>query len=139
MKISYFELAQNISSRNHNDYETQILLTDCHIKEQNWVKARHQITPLLEHKPMKEVCLLMAKIEEGYSGDSHKINAWISRSNLGKLSKIWVCHISGISQTNWASVSKAGYFNSLEWKYPINISSLEGSGFEINPIDYIEN
>ena len=81
----------------------------------------------------------MQKIEEGYSGDSHKINAWISRSNLGKLSKIWVCHISGISQTNWASVSKAGYFNSLEWKYPINISSLEGSGFEINPIDYIEN
>ena len=81
----------------------------------------------------------MAKIEEGYSGDSHKINAWISRSNLGKLSKIWVCHISGISQTNWTSVSKAGYFNSLEWKYPINISSLEGSGFEINPIEYIDS
>ena len=43
MKIPYLELAKDISSDTRNDYETQILLTECYIKEQNWEKARHQI------------------------------------------------------------------------------------------------
>ena len=62
----------------------------------------------------------MSKIEEGETGDPQKINAWISRSNLGKLSKIWVCQISNISQIQWTSVSKGGYFNTLEWRYTNN-------------------
>ena len=139
LKISYLDLVKHIVSNTKDNYESRILLAESYIENQSWDDARLKIKSLLNHKPYRDVCLLMAKIEEGYSGDSHKINAWISRSNLGKLSKIWVCHISGISQTNWTSVSKAGYFNSLEWKYPINISSLEGSGFEINSIDYIDN
>ena len=113
-------------------------MTECCIEKQQWEEAKNQIKSLLEFKPAKEVCLLMAKIEEGYSGDPQKINAWISRSNLGKLSKIWVCHISGISQTQWTSVSKGGYFNTLEWKYSSNFQELQGPGLEINSIDYIE-
>ena len=138
LKISYLELVKHICSNAKDNYETKILLTECHIEKQSWNEARNQIKSLLDHKPSREICLLMAKIEEGYSGDPQKINAWVSRSNVGKLSKIWVCHISGISQTHWSSVSKEGYFNSLEWKYPNNISILEGSGFEINSIDYID-
>ena len=139
LKISYLELVKYIVANTKDNYETQILLAESYLDNQSWDNARLQIKSLLSHKPTREVCLLMSKIEEGYSGDSHKINAWISRSNLGKLSKVWVCHISGISQAKWTSVSKSGYFNSLEWKYPINISSLEGSGFEINSIDYIDS
>ena len=67
-----------------------------------------------------------------------KINAWISRSNLGKLSKIWICHISGVSQTQWTSVSKGGYFNTLDWRNSKNMPELQGPGLEISPIDYIE-
>ena len=66
----------------------------------------------------------MAKIEEGDNGDPQKIDAWIARSNLGKLNRIWICQISGLSQIQWTPISKAGYFNSLEWKYPNNISSI---------------
>ena len=62
--------------------------------------------------------MTMAKIEEGDSNDVQKINSWISRSNFGKLNKVWICRISNISQTEWSSVSKAGYFNSLEWRRP---------------------
>ena len=138
LKISYLELAKHIISNAKDNYETHILLAECYIEKQNWEDARNQIKYLLDHKPPKEICLLMAKIEESDSGDPQKINAWISRSNFGKLSKIWICHISGRSQIQWTSVSKDGYFNSLEWKYPNNISGLEGSGFEINSIDYID-
>ena len=138
MKIPYFELAKFITSNSSNDYESIIMLTETLIEEENWINAKNQIKSLLEHKPLKEVCLLMAKIEEGDTGDPQTIDAWVSRSNFGKLSKIWICRISGLSQTNWTSVSKSGYFNSLDWKYPNNISQLSGSEFEISGINYID-
>ena len=65
--------------------------------------------------------------------------AWVSRSNLGKLSEIWICQISGVSQSEWASISKAGYFNSLEWKYPNKISELASSELEMESLAYIED
>ena len=139
MKISYLELAKYICRNSLDNYETQILLTESYIDSDEWDKARNQIKPLLEHKPFKEVCILMAKIEEEDSGDAQKINAWISRSNFGKLGKVWVCYISGIQQQEWTSLSKSGYFNTLQWKYPKNISEMQSSGLEVNHINYIDN
>ena len=81
--------------------------------------------------------MLMAKIEEGDTNDPQRINSWISRSNFGKLSKIWVCRISNISQSDWSSVSKAGYFNSLDWKYPTSNLEFSSSPLENKAIEYI--
>ena len=139
MKISYFGMAKFITANSSDNPESRILLTETLIEEQNWTDARNQIKSLLEHKPLKEVCLLMSKIEEGDSGDPQKIDAWIARSNLGKLNRIWICQISGLSQIQWTPITKAGYFNSLEWKYPNNISQLSGSEFEVGSINYINN
>ena len=139
IKISYFELAKFITSNTSDNSESKILLTESLIEEQDWVKARNQIKSLLEHKPPKEVCLLMAKIEEGDSNNSQKIDTWVSRSNFGKLSKIWICQISGLPQDKWTSISRAGYFNSLDWKFPNNVSQLTGSEFEASSINYINN
>jgi len=139
MKISYFELAKFITSNSSDNSQSKILLTETLIEEQDWINARNQIKSLLEHKPLKEVCLLMAKIEEGDNGNPQKIDAWISRSNVSKLSKIWICRISGLPQTEWTSISQAGYFNSLDWKYPNNISQLTGLEFEASKINYIDS
>ena len=138
LKTSYSELAEYLTSSNRDNYETKILLSESNIDEQNWDKARHQLRSLLEHQPLKEVCLLMAKIEEGKSGDPQKINAWISRSNLGKLGKVWVCQISGTSQAQWTSLSLGGFFNTLEWRYEKNVSELRDPGLEMSSINYID-
>ena len=119
-------------------FQIIVLLSESNIDEQNWDKARHQLRSLLEHQPLKEVCLLMAKIEEGKSGDPQKINAWISRSNLGKLGKVWVCQISGTSQAQWTSLSLGGFFNTLEWRYEKNVSELRDPGLAMSSIDYID-
>ena len=120
-----------------NDCSILVLLTESLIENENWQEARKQLSPFLEHKPKREVCLLMAKIEEGETNDPQKINSWISRSNFGKLSKIWVCRISNISQSEWSTVSKAGYFNSLDWKYPTNNLEFASSRLETKTIEYI--
>ena len=78
----------------------------------------NQIKDLLDTQPKKEICLLMAKIEEGDSGDSQKINAWKLRSRNGLDKNMWLCVPSNKTQDQWTSVSDAGYFNSLEWRQP---------------------
>ena len=139
LKVSYYELAKFITAKSSNSPDSKILLTESLIENENWLEAKKQLSSLLEHKPQRDVCLLMAKIEEGESNDPQKINSWISRANFGKLNKIWICRISNISQLEWASVSKAGYFNSLDWKYPINNTELTSSNLETNSIEYIDN
>ena len=137
MKISHYELAKLITANSPNTFDSKILLTESLIDNENWQEAKKQLSSLLEHKPKREVCLLMAKIEEGDSNDPQKINSWISRSNFGKLGKIWVCRISNTSQSEWSTVSKAGYFNSLDWKYPTNSINFSSSSLETKAIEYI--
>ena len=80
----------------------------------------------------------MAKIEEGENNDPQKINSWINRSNFGRLNKIWICKITNVHQFEWSSLSKSGYFNSLEWRYPNDNSSLNFSQLEKDRIEYID-
>ena len=96
-----------------------------------------EIANLLNHKPPKEVCLLMSKIEEGDTSDPQKIDTWVTRSNYAAFSKIWICQISGISQSDWNSVSNGGYFNSLKWQALQTNQQIMDSKLSNNIIEYI--
>lgn len=139
MKISFYELAKSITYNSTNHPLSRILLTESLIEKQDWENARNQIKTLLEHNPTREVCLLMANIEKGDTGDPQKINSWISRSNYARISKIWVCQISNVTQNEWTSVSQSGYFNSLKWQYPKKLPQLSNSDFEIESVKYINH
>ena len=80
---------------------------------------------------IEKICLLMAKIEEGDTGDIQKTNSWILRSRNGKENNIWVCMISKKSQLEWSSISTGGCFNSLEWKQPFVISDMQNTNINI--------
>lgn len=139
MNISLLKLVETITQSNQNIFESKILLAEAFIESKNWEKARNTLNSLLEHKPIQKVCLLMSEIEKGESNDPQKINAWVTRSNFGELDNIWICRISGISQNQWTSISKSGYFNSLEWKKPDRSSGLLNRDFESKIIEYINN
>ena len=96
MKISHYDLVKFITANTPNTFDSRILLTESLIENENWSEAKKQLSSLLEHKPQREVCLLMAKIEEGDTNDPQKINSWVSRSNYAKINKIWVCQISNV-------------------------------------------
>ena len=125
LEIEMLELVKYISGASYKSEETTILMVEAFIESKKWDDARNQIKDLLDVRPKKEVCLLMAKIEEGDSGDVQKINAWIQRAKNGVAKNIWICAISKKNQQTWSSVSEGGYFNSLEWRQPIMLESLE--------------
>ena len=133
LEIEMSELVKYIAGTSYKNEESIILMVEAFVESKKWDDARNQIKDLLDVRPKKEVCLLMAKIEEGDSGDVQKINAWIQRAKDGAANNIWICTISKKSQQTWSSVSEAGYFNSLEWRQPIMLDSLEiYEGLKIN-------
>ena len=133
LEIEMLELVEYIAGTSYKNEESIILMVEALIESKKWDDARNQIKDLLDVRPKKEVCLLMAKIEEGDSNDVQKINAWTQRAKDGAANNIWICTISKKSQQTWSSVSEAGYFNSLEWRQPIMLDSLEiYEGLKIN-------
>ena len=133
LEIEMSELVKYIAGASYKNEESIILMVEAFVESKKWDDARNQIKDLLDVRPKKEVCLLMAKIEEGDSGDVQKINAWTQRAKDGAANNIWICTISKKSQQAWSSVSEAGYFNSLEWRQPIMLDSLEiYEGLKIN-------
>ena len=133
LEIEMLELVEYIAGTSYKNEESIILMVEAFVESKKWDDARNQIKDLLDVRPKKEVCLLMAKIEEGDSSDVQKINAWTQRAKDGAANNIWICTISKKSQQTWSSVSEAGYFNSLEWRQPIMLDSLEiYEGLKIN-------
>ena len=119
------ELTKYIIGASYKSEESITLMVEAFIESSKWDNARNQIKGLLDVRPKKEVCLLMAKIEEGDSGDVQKINAWTQRAKNGAENNIWICAISKKGQQIWSSVSDGGYFNSLEWRQPLMLNALE--------------
>ena len=132
LRLKKLDLVKYVIASNQYNYESQIVLVENLIFEKNWQEARKQIKNLLDTKPKKEVCLLMAKIEEGDSGDIQKINSWSLRSKDGLDSKMWVCLISKQAQKEWSAISDNGHFNSLEWKHPTMLEQYSDSNRLLN-------
>ena len=120
--ISFQELAKYIVGSNSTKEESKILLTEAAIDNSKWQEARNQIKDLLDVRPKREICLLMARIEEGDNNDIQKINSWKLRAKNGDISSLWVCSITKKSQNEWSSLSSGGHFNSLVWKQPFMLN-----------------
>ena len=123
LEISMLELTKYIIGNSDTNEESKLLIIEASIFDEKWNEARSEIKNLIDVKPKKEICLLMAKIEEGDTGDIQKTNSWILRARNGEENKIWVCLFSNRSQEEWSSISNGGFFNSLEWKKPLMVSS----------------
>ena len=75
LEIEMLELVEYIAGTSYKNEESIILMVEAFVESKKWDDARNQIKDLLDVRPKKEVCLLMAKIEEGDSSDVQKINA----------------------------------------------------------------
>jgi len=125
LNTSFSDLAKYVVGSSYSNEESKILLIEASIHDKKWPEARSQIKDLLDVKPKKQICLLMAKIEEGDSNDIQKMDAWTLRAKNGDPSNLWICGITHKSQDEWASLSEAGYFNSLVWQQPTMLNQIQ--------------
>ena len=122
-KLDDIKNIQLIIKNNYKEIESKKLILDFAIHNSIWSIARENVVDLINNNPDHEMCKFMALLELGEFNDKQKSDSWYLRAQNSNLNKIWICKISNISQTNWSSISNAGYFNSLEWKHPKMLSS----------------
>ena len=110
------EVVKFVIGKTSNDEESSLLLIEVLIKKKKWDHARNIIKNLLDVRPKKNVCLLMALIEEGDTNNIQKTNSWKLRAENGEPGKAWICSSTLEPQVHWTTLANSGYFNSLEWK-----------------------
>ena len=116
LKLDIVKFILSFRNIKNSIYENQMLLTQAYISNKKWPEAREQIKKIMTEKPSKDICDFMSMIELGENNDIAKSNSWRMRGDNANMENCWICTITNQPHKEWSSVSKAGYFNSLEWK-----------------------
>ncbi len=95
-----------------------IVMARAAIDAYEWSVARNALAPFLGKNPTRQMCLLMAEIEEGQSGDQGKAREWLSRAVTAPADPTWTA--DGITSDDWAPASPVtGRLDAFEWKVPV--------------------
>jgi HemY protein len=95
-----------------------IVLARAAIDAYDWSTARNALAPFLGKTPTRQMCLLMAEIEEGQSGDQGKAREWLARALTAPADPAWTA--DGVTSDDWAPASPVtGRLDAFEWKVPL--------------------
>ena len=82
-----------------------------------WAAARNALANYSVSDPSQAVCLLMAEIEEGQSGDKGKARDWLNRAVRAPRDPVWTA--DGITAEEWEPLSPvSGKLDAFEWRVP---------------------
>jgi HemY protein len=102
------------------DRASAIVLARAAVDAYEWVAARNAVASYSAADPSREVCLLMADIEEGQNGDQGKAREWLARAVSAPADPAWTA--DGIVADEWEPVSPiSGRFDAFAWKAPTSI------------------
>lgn len=95
-----------------------MVLARAAIDAYEWSAARNALAPFVGKTPTRNMCLLMAEIEEGQSGDQGKAREWLSRAVRAPADPAWTA--DGITTDEWAPASPVtNRLDAFEWKVPL--------------------
>jgi HemY protein len=83
----------------------------------DWVTARAALAGYVGSSPSQAVCLMMAEIEEGQTGDKGKARDWVNRAVRAPRDPVWTA--DGITAEEWEPLSPVtGKLDAFEWRVP---------------------
>lgn len=94
-----------------------LVLARASIDAFDWVGARQALAGYSNANPSQAVCLLMAEIEDGQSGDKGKARDWLNRAVRAPRDPVWTA--DGITAEEWEPLSPVtGKLDAFEWRVP---------------------
>ncbi|RYE88761.1 MAG: hypothetical protein EOP19_00290 [Hyphomicrobiales bacterium] len=94
-----------------------VVLARACIDAYDWPAARNALANYASANPSQLVCLMMAEIEEGQSGDQGKAREWVNRAVRAPRDPVWTA--DGITAEDWEPVSPVtGKLDAFEWRVP---------------------
>ena len=83
----------------------------------DWTLARSALSNYAGANSTQAVCLLMAEIEEGETGDKGKARDWLNRAVRAPRDPVWTA--DGITSDEWEPLSPVtGKLDAFEWRVP---------------------
>jgi HemY protein len=94
-----------------------LVLARASIDAFDWIAARQALAGYANANPSQAVCLLMAEIEDGQSGDKGKSRDWLNRAVHAPRDPVWTA--DGITADEWEPLSPvSGKLDAFEWRVP---------------------
>jgi HemY protein len=94
-----------------------VVLARAAIDAYDWSTARSALAGFAATNPSQAVCLMMAEIEEGETGDQGKAREWLNRAVRAPRDPVWTA--DGITAEEWEPVSPVtGRLDAFEWRVP---------------------
>ena len=115
--VERLKRTKSLVNETANNLDAQIVLASAAIDAHEWDLARAALHEYVDEEPTQAVCALMAKIEQGQTGDQGKARAWLSRALTAKPDNCWIA--DGITSDEWEPISPlTGKLDAFEWKAP---------------------
>ena len=93
----------------------------------DWPLARQALASYSSANPSQAVCLMMAEIEEGDSGDKGKARDWMNRAVRAPREPLWTA--DGITADEWEPLSPVtGRLDAFEWRVPTSAVATRTNG-----------
>ncbi|MEJ8574857.1 heme biosynthesis protein HemY [Microbaculum marinum] len=129
--------AQTLLQKMPNNEEGRIAVAVAAIEARDWKEARKAVEPLTRSAPSQRICMLMADIEEGETGDAGKVREWLARAVRAPRDPAWTA--DGYIAAEWAPVSPiTGQLDAFEWKVPVEALTAPGQDEPDTPAEAID-
>ncbi|MCF8482048.1 MAG: tetratricopeptide repeat protein [Rhodospirillum sp.] len=105
--------AEDLAAVNPDHPRSHLLMARAALDARLWGQARRDLEPLAHGQPSRQVCLLMARLEDGENEDLAKANAWLTKALNAEPDAHWVCESCGGVLPTWEP--RCGVCGSLGW------------------------
>lgn len=100
------------------DEASAIVFAQIAVEAGEWVKARNALAGYAGANPTKDMCLLMAEIEEGQNHDHGRAREWLAKAVNAPRDAVWTA--DGATFEEWQPTSPiSGRLDALEFKVPL--------------------
>lgn len=98
-----------------------IVFAQIAVEASEWIKARNALAGYAAASPTKDICLLMAEIEEGQNHDHGRAREWLAKAVNAPRDAVWTA--DGATFEEWQPTSPiSGRLDALQFKIPLSKS-----------------
>lgn len=121
---------QRLAAGNPDMLESRLALGEAAIDAQLWGEARrHLDAAAAPGRVTRQLCLLMARLEEGGAGDLAAARQWLDRALGAPPDPCYVCDNCGNEAAEWQPLCPVcGSFDRLAWRTPARPSQGRAAG-----------
>lgn len=113
---------EKLIGTNPSNAESALAMADVYRQARLWGVARQQALKALDYRADRAAYRLLADIEQGESGNSDKVRAWLEKASEAPAEPQWLCTVTQERFDTWQALNRQNNFDTIEWTTPQNIS-----------------